>query len=165
MAVNPSLAFPIDAAAMRWRPLREGDVAAVAALERESHIAPWTPGNFSDALAAGYGMVVGEAWGSIVAYGVLLLAPGEAQLLNLTVASHARRQGIGRALLRRFLGEARRRGAMQCFLEVRESNAPAIALYAAEGFVPVARRIAYYPPASSGEREDALVLRRALGPG
>jgi ribosomal-protein-alanine acetyltransferase len=162
MAVNPSLVFTIDAAAMRWRPLRENDVPSVAALEREAHPAPWTPGNFTDALAAGYGMVVGEALGSIVAYGVLLLAPGEAQLLNLTVAQYARRQGIGRALLRRFLADARQRGAAQCFLEVRESNAPAIALYAAEGFVSVARRIAYYPPASSGEREDALVMRRAL---
>lgn len=163
--MSASLAFTIDAPPMRWRPLREGDVPVVAALERESHLAPWTARNFSDALAAGYGMVVGEASDSIVAYGVLLLAPGEAQLLNLTVAPQARRQGIGRALLRRLLSDARRRGAAQCFLEVRESNAPAIALYSAEGFVPVARRIAYYPPAASGEREDALVMRRSLATG
>ena len=160
--MNASLALTVDADALRWRPLREGDVLAVAALEREAHVAPWTPGNFSDAIAAGYGMLVGEAAGSIIAYGVLLLAPGEAQLLNLTVAPHARRQGIGRALLRRFLADAGQRGAEQCFLEVRVSNTPAIALYAAEGFVPVARRVAYYPPANSGEREDALVMRRTL---
>ena len=160
--MNASLAFTLDATTVGWRPLREADVLAVAALERDSHVAPWTPANFSDALAAGYGMVVGEFLGTIVAYGVLLLAPGEAQLLNLTVAPHARRLGIGRVLLRRFLADARQRGAAQCFLEVRESNAPAIALYAAEGFVPVARRIAYYPPSSAGEREDALVMRRGL---
>jgi len=161
--VNASLAFTFDAAAVRWRPLREADVPSVAALERDSHVAPWTAGNFTDALAAGYGMVVGEFFGSIVAYGVLLLAPGEAQLLNLTVAPQARRQGIGRALLRRFLADARERGAEQCFLEVRESNGPAIALYAAEGFVPVARRVSYYPPGATGQREDALVMRRSLG--
>lgn len=161
--MNASLAYTLDAAAVHWRPFREADVLAVAALERDSHVAPWTPGNFSDALAAGYGMVVGEFFGSIVAYGVLLLAPGEAQLLNLTVAPSARRRGIGRVLLRRFLDGARERGAEQCFLEVRESNGAAIALYAAEGFVPVARRVAYYPPGAAGQREDALVMRRALG--
>ena len=160
--MNASLATAFDATAMLWRPLRTEDVPAVAALERESHVAPWTLGNFTDALAAGYSMTVGEAVNAIVAYGVLLLAPGEAQLLNLTVAPVARRQGLGRTLLRRFLVDAKQRGAAQCFLEVRVSNAAAIALYAAEAFVPVARRIAYYPPGASGEREDALVMRRAL---
>jgi len=160
--VNASVARTFDAASTRWRPLRAEDVPVVALLEREAHIAPWTPGNFADALAAGYSMTVGVAAQGIVAYGVLLLAPGEAQLLNLTVAAGARRFGLGRALLRRFLADARHRGAEQCFLEVRVSNGPAIALYAAEGFLPVARRVAYYPPRATGEREDALVMRRSL---
>ena len=147
---------------MLWRPLRVDDVPTVASLEQASHVAPWTPGNFNDALAAGYSMTVGLAADAIVAYGVLLLAPGEAQLLNLTVAPGARRRGFGRTLLRRFLSDAKERGAEQCFLEVRVSNAAAISLYAAEAFVPVARRIAYYPPGVAGEREDALVMRRAL---
>ena len=160
--MNASLAREFDAAATLWRPLRIEDVPAVAALEREAHMAPWTAGNFTDALAAGYSMTVGEAAGAILAYGVLLLAPGEAQLLNLTVAEPARRRGIGRALLRRFLADARARGAEQCFLEVRVSNLAAIALYAGEDFVPVARRVSYYPPQGAGLREDALVMRRAL---
>lgn len=145
-----------------WRPLSESDIDVVATLERESHAAPWTAGNFRDALAAGYGMTVGMASGRICAYGVLLFAPGEAQILNLTVAPAARRLGLGRALLRRFLADAKARGAAQCFLEVRVSNLPAIELYACEGFMPVARRIGYYP-ADAGAREDALVMRRALG--
>ncbi len=70
---------------------------------------------------------------------------------------------MARALLRRFLDDALRLGAEQCFLEVRFSNAAAIALYRAEGFVPVARRTGYYPPADGlGAREDALVLRRRV---
>ena len=161
--MNASLAKAFDVSSILWRPLRAEDVPAVAALERESHLAPWTSGNFTDALAAGYGMTVGVAAGTILAYGVLLLAPREAQLLNLTVAAGARRQGLGRALLKRFLADARLRGAEQCFLEVRASNNAAIALYAGEGFAAVARRVAYYPPAATKEREDALVMRRALG--
>ena len=162
--MNATLAATIAATPeIIWRPMREADIAVVAIIESGAHVAPWTAGNFRDALAAGYGATVGEANASIVAYGVLMLAPGEAQLLNLTVVDALRRRGIGRELLRRFLTYATELGADHCFLEVRASNAAAISLYAAEGFVPVARRAGYYPASHPGEvREDALVLRRAL---
>ena len=141
------------------------DIAEVAALEAQIHAAPWSTGSFRDALAAGYTACVGERAGRIVAYGVLMLAPGEAQILNLTVVPEARRQGLGRELLRRFLKDAGRLGAEQVFLEVRCSNAAAIGLYEAEGFVPVARRAGYYPgPSAESPREDALVMRRAVAP-
>jgi ribosomal-protein-alanine N-acetyltransferase len=159
--VSATLARDLHSAMVLWRPLATQDIAEVAALERICHAAPWTAGNFRDALAAGYGMTVGVADGAIVAYGVLLFAPGEAQVLNLTVAPEARRRRLGRTLLRRFVADAKLRGASQCFLEVRESNAAAIGLYAAEGFAPIARRIGYYP-ADGGAREDALVMRRSL---
>jgi ribosomal-protein-alanine acetyltransferase len=159
--VSATLARDVQPGPVFWRPLSESDIDAIARLESEAHVAPWTPGNFRDALAAGYGTTVGVAGDAIVAYGVLLFAPGEAQILNLTVAPGARRLGIGRALLQRLVADAQARGAAQCFLEVRESNAPAIGLYAREGFVPVARRIGYYP-AAAGAREDALVMRKAL---
>lgn len=146
-----------------WRPLRDGDVAYVAALEAQIHAAPWTPGNFRDALAAGYCASVGEREGRIVAYGVLMLAPGEAQILNLSVVPDARRQGLGRELLRRFIDDAHRLGAEQVFLEVRVSNVAAIALYASEGFASVGRRDGYYPPLREGSAaEDALVMRRPV---
>ena len=150
--------------ATTWRPLRADDLAYVAALEAQIHLAPWTLGNFRDALAAGYAARVAERGGRILAYGVLMLAPGEAQLLNLSVVPDSRREGLGRALLLQFMDDARRMSAEQIFLEVRVSNAPAIALYRSEGFAPIARRVSYYPPAPiTGMREDALVMRRALG--
>jgi len=148
---------------LEWRPLRAADLAYVAALEASIHRAPWTLGNFRDALAAGYCARVGEREGRIVAYGVLMLAPGEAQLLNLSVVPDARRQGLGRALLDLFVADARRLGADQMFLEVRVSNTPAIALYEAEGSARVGRRASYYPDRDPlASREDALVMRRAL---
>jgi ribosomal-protein-alanine acetyltransferase len=156
---EPSLRAPVA-----WRPLETRDLAYVAALEREIHAVPWTVGNFRDAIAAGYCTRVGEREGRIVAFGVLMLAPGEAQVLNLSVVPDARRAGLGRALLRQFVEFAAQAGAEQCFLEVRVSNAPAHALYASEGFEPVARRDDYYPATASSPREDALVLRRALVP-
>jgi len=150
-------------AAPQWRPLRLADLAYVAALEAQIHAAPWTIGNFRDALAAGYSSRVGEREFRIVAYGVLMLAPGEAQVLNLSVVPDARREGIGRALLRLFVEDATNFHVEQVFLEVRTSNTAAIRLYETEGFAPVARRIYYYPGATAdGPREDAIVMRRAL---
>ena len=157
MASLPKAAAPH---AVTWRPLRTSDVTYVAVLEAQIHAAPWTAGNFRDALAAGYSALVGEREGRIVAFGVMMMAPGEAQLLNLSVVPDARRQGLGRTLLRRFMAIAARYGAAQLFLEVRVGNARAIALYEDEGFVRVARRARYYPADANGVREDALVMRR-----
>jgi [ribosomal protein S18]-alanine N-acetyltransferase len=153
-------------AAVHWRTLAEVDLLEVADLEAQIHAWPWTIGNFHDALSAGYVAHVGERGGRIVAYGVLMLAPGEAQILNLSVVAGARREGVGRMLLRRMVDDARRAKVEQLFLEVRTSNRAAIGLYEAEGFAPVARRIGYYPAAApDAPREDALVMRRALHDG
>ena len=162
MATLP--AFPASPR-IAWRPLAPRDLAYVAALEAQIHAAPWTLGNFRDALASGYSTRVGERKSRIVAYGVLMLAPGEAQILNVSVVPDARREGLGRALVHQFIDDARRLGAEQCFLEVRVSNAAAIALYEGAGFTRIARRAAYYPAIRAGAmREDALVMRIALAP-
>jgi [ribosomal protein S18]-alanine N-acetyltransferase len=158
-----SLPTHIPPPALAWRPLREGDLAYVAALEAQIHGAPWTMGNFRDALSAGYATRVVERECRIVAYGVLMMAPGEAQILNLSVVPDARREGLGRMLLRHFVDDARCLNAAQIFLEVRASNVAALRLYETEGFAPVARRLGYYPGAApDAPREDALVMRRAL---
>jgi ribosomal-protein-alanine N-acetyltransferase len=160
-----SLPKPTPLIPMRWRPLAARDLPVVTALEARIHAAPWSERNFRDALAAGYSARVGVRAERIVAYGVLMLGPGEAQLLNLSVVPEARRTGLGRALLMQFIDDARRLGAEQLFLEVRVGNLGAIALYHAAGFSSVARRVEYYPPSKlSGIREDAQVMRCDLRP-
>ena len=89
----------MPSARVAWRPMVADDLAYVAALEAQIHAAPWTLGNFRDALAAGYATRVAEREGRIVAYGVLMLGAGEAQILNISVVPDARRQGFGRELL------------------------------------------------------------------
>ncbi len=157
-----SLLKPPASARVEWRPMRASDVVYVAALEAQVHAAPWTAGNFRDALAAGYAAQVAERDGRIVAFGVMMLAPGEAQILDVSVVPDARRAGLGRELVSRFLDDALRMGAAQAFLEVRVSNAPAIALYEGAGFMRIARRAGYYPAGADGRREDALVMRKEL---
>lgn len=149
-------------ARVEWRPMRTTDIVYVAALEAQIHAAPWTAGNFRDALAAGYAAQVAERDGRVVAFGVMMLAPVEAQILNVSVVPDARREGLGRELVLRFIDDAARLGAGQVFLEVRVGNVPATALYERTGFVSIARRVGYYPAGPDGRREDALVMRKAL---
>ena len=78
----------------------------------------------------------------------------EAEVLDVAVATKHRRQGNARFLLGKFLELIRRRGIRDVFLEVRESNAPAIALYRNLGFSARGRRPNYY----QHPQEDALLL-------
>ena len=84
----------------------------------------------------------------------------EAEILTLAVDPLMQRHGAGRLLLRAAMHAARQRGAAAMFLEVAPSNAAALALYGAAGFVQVGRRPRYYPGGG-----DALVLRSPLSPG
>ena len=141
-------------------PMREADLAEVMAIEDTIYSHPWTRGNFADSLIAGYECRTWRVDGRLVGYFVLMVAAGEAHLLNLSVAGKWQRKGHGSALLREAAAIAAARGAGSIFLEVRPSNAGAQALYTRFGFRKVAVRRGYYP-AHSG-REDALVLTLAL---
>jgi len=82
----------------------------------------------------------------------------EWEIENVVVKPELRRQGIGRELIREVIRQARERGAKDVFLEVRESNAAARALYAELGFNEQGRRRGYY----QNPEEDAVVLRLRL---
>lgn len=142
------------------RPMREADLDVVLAIERRAYAFPWTLGIFRDCLLAGYPAWVLVRGDDILGYGVLSLAADEAHVLNLCTAPEAQGRGHGRRLLRALMQVARGRGARRVFLEVRPSNAPAIALYHDEGFNEIGRRPRYYP-AHNG-REDALVMALEL---
>lgn len=145
----------------RYRPMAEHDLDAVMAIENVIYPHPWTPGNFSDSLRAGYRCLIMEAGGEIVGYSVVMIAAGEAHLLNLSVAAQWQRGGFGRALLQHVLAIARDFQAGKIFLEVRPTNAAARGLYVDAGFSEIAVRRGYYP-APVG-REDAIVLELKLG--
>ena len=140
--------------------MRDGDLDDVMAIESVIYSHPWTRGNFGDSLVAGYECRTWRLGEELLGYFVLMVAAGEAHLLNLSVAPAWQRKGHGSGLLREAAGIARSRGARSMFLEVRPSNAGAQALYTRFGFRRIAVRRGYYP-AQSG-REDALVLTLAL---
>jgi [ribosomal protein S18]-alanine N-acetyltransferase len=144
----------------RLSPMTERDLDEVVAIENAIYSHPWTRGNFSDSLHARYECRTWRLGGQLVGYFVLMVAAGEAHLLNLSVRASEQRSGHGSALLREAAAIARRLGARSLFLEVRPSNHAAQALYRRFGFRNVAVRRGYYP-AHTG-REDALVLTLAL---
>ena len=84
----------------------------------------------------------------------------EAELWNIAVAPAHRRRGIGRALLQEALQKLSVAGTRRIFLEVRESNLPALELYYSLGFNRLARRKDYY----YNPKEDALVFVLKLSP-
>ena len=91
------------------------------------------------------------------------IAGGEAEILTLAVAPHARGKGLGRALLQAAIARAEEQGAHAMFLEVGSDNPHALALYAGLGFTKVGMRKGYYSSVSGGSGDgDALVLRLSL---
>ncbi|HYC48735.1 MAG TPA: ribosomal protein S18-alanine N-acetyltransferase [Burkholderiales bacterium] len=140
--------------------MAESDLDEVAAIEQAVHAHPWTRGNFADSLSAGYHCWVARRDGKLVAYAVVLIAAGEAHLLNLSVAAAWQRRGLGAELTRFIVKLARDYGAASIYLEVRPSNTAARALYAAAGFTEIGLRRDYYP-AENG-REDAVIMERRL---
>lgn len=140
----------------RFAPMGAADLDAVIEIEEAVYSHPWTRGNFADSLKAGYHCATLRLGGELLGYFVLLVAVGEAHLLNLSVSAARQRQGMGSVLLGEVLRIGRAGEARHVFLEVRPSNAAAIALYDGFGFKRIARRPGYYP--AHGGREDALVL-------
>jgi tRNA threonylcarbamoyladenosine biosynthesis protein TsaB len=141
---------------VQMREMTPDDVDAVCAIEQTVQRFPWTRGNFSDVLDNGYVCRVDEAEGGIRGYAVLMPVVDEAELLTIGVAAAHQRKGLGRALLNAMLQLARERKMVRVFLEVRPSNAAAVALYRRAGFEQIGMRRDYYR--DEGGSEDAITM-------
>ena len=142
--------------------MQPADLDAVAAIETAAYEFPWTLGIFRDCLRAGYECWVLRLAGEVIGYSVLSTAAGEAHLLNACVAPKHQGRGYGRYFVKRMVDIARWHRVQRIFLEVRPSNAAALALYQSLGFNEIATRPNYYP-ARHG-REDAIVMAMELLP-
>jgi len=139
---------------MRIERLSREHIDAVAALEARCFSEPWSAQALellvSDA-AIGAVVLDGER---AVAYGGMLWAPDEGQITNIAVTAAQRGRGVGSAVLSDLIAQAREKRCQTLSLEVRESNAAAIALYEKHGFLVAGRRKRFYKNPS----EDALVM-------
>ena len=157
---------------MQIRPLIEADLPLIRAWMRDAPEAPvWSDVDLAGLLAMPPAdqRRVRKAWTAEqgrsakagFAVATALCIPGmaaECELEFVLAPPETRRQGIGRMLIDTVVAWARDLGASEIRLEVRESNAPALRLYEACGFVVAGRRPGYY----ADPAEDAVLMRRQI---
>lgn len=145
-------------AKVRIVPMTADHLDEAAALERVCFSDPWSRNMLAEeldnALAAFLAALDGT--GAVVGYAGLQVVLDEGYILNIAVRPDCRRQQIASQLLEVFINFAQGNRLSFLTLEVRASNAPAIALYERWGFAEVGRRRNYY----EHPREDAVIMTR-----
>ena len=135
------------------------DVSAIAELEKVCFSDPWSENSIASEVENPLSYwLVAEVDGVIAGYVGSQTVLDAADMMNLAVSPDYRQQGIGQALVNALVEHLRQNKVIALLLEVRVSNAPAIALYESLGFAQVGRRPKYY----HNPREDALILRKEL---
>ncbi len=146
------------------RPARPADVSRIVDIEKDGFLHPWSRELIERELGHSWSRIVlacepdraGDE--RVLGYIVFWIVHDEVHVLNVATAVEARRRGVGRALMEAAEAEGSARGARLSTLEVRRSNAGAIALYRAIGYRQVGIRPNYY----AEENEDAIVMVKTL---
>jgi len=145
--------------AVKIRPMAESDLKEIARLEKEIFSDPWPMRSFAEILADDqWESLVAEADGMTVGYACYMIVLNESHLANIASVPAYRRKSVAKQLLERILDTVKDRGCDLILLEVRPSNAEAIAFYEMYGFTMLYRRPNYYRRPA----EDALVMVRYL---
>ncbi len=145
------------------RRMRESDLPAVRAIEALSFSNPWSDNTFRGEIqntAISFPMVVVRRPGeTVVGYIIYWQIRDDVQVNNVAVHPDCRGLGLGEALMRYAIDRTREAGAAFMTLEVRQSNAPALALYKKLGFEIMGVRKNYYTKPD----EDAYVMALVMG--
>ena len=137
--------------------MNAGQVGQIAALEKICFSDPWSENSIASELENKLAHWLVAQEGEMVAgYIGSQTVMGETDMMNVAVHPDFRRRGIAEALVKRLVEDLKAMESHCLTLEVRASNAPAIALYEKLGFSRIGRRKNYY----RNPREDALILRK-----
>ena len=137
--------------------MNSSHVAQIAQLEKICFSDPWSEKSVASELDNKLAFWLVAAEGDTVAgYIGSQTVIDETDMMNVAVHPDFRRQGIAEALVNTLVENLQKMGSRCLTLEVRASNAPAIALYGKLGFAEIGRRKNYY----RNPREDALILRK-----
>lgn len=135
-------------------------VSQVAELEKLCFSDPWSENSVSSELNNPLSLWLVAVDGERVAgYVGSQSVMGESDMMNIAVHPDYRRRGLAEMLVAELVTALKNAGNTCLTLEVRASNAPAIALYEKTGFSQIGLRKNYY----RNPREDALILRREFG--
>lgn len=149
--------------AVSFRRMAKEDLPRVMHSERTGYAYPWAESHMESCLLGNDHCWVIECDGQVIGHGISSLILDEGHILNLCIAHSWQSRGFGASLLNHMIEHLLALGAHFIFLEVRESNQAARRLYEKSGFRQIGRRKGYYP--AGREREDAIVMQRALVPG
>ena len=121
------------------------DIPEIHEIEVKNFSLPWSEESFAaHALREDTLYLVAETDGEILGYAGALNVTPEADITKVSTKADRRRQGIGFALLTELLARETDAGIEKVYLEVRESNAPALRLYKKTGFTVTGLRKNYY---------------------
>ena len=140
------------------RLMQAADVSTVAKIERLVQSHPWTVKQFEEAVSS-YQSTVIEQNGRVVGFCILQPVLDEANLLLMAIDPSQQGKGLGFKLLDASLAMLKN-NPVQIFLEVRESNTPAIKLYEKADFHQIDLRKNYYPK-PDGSKEHAIIMVKA----
>ena len=142
---------------MTYTEMKAEHVPQVAQLEKLCFADPWSEMSIASELRSIWSYwVVAVRDDEVVGYIGSQSSIDESDVMNVAVHPDWRRQGIAEQLIETLIGELKNRGSKALMLEVRASNAPAIALYEKLGFRQVGLRKNYY----RNPKEDAYILRK-----
>ena len=137
--------------------MKSSHVAQIAQLEKICFSDPWSERSIASELDNQLAFWLVATEGETVAgYIGSQTVIDETDMMNVAVHPDFRRKGIAEALVNGLVEHLKTMGSHCLTLEVRASNAPAIALYGKLGFAEIGRRRNYY----RNPREDALILRK-----
>lgn len=143
---------------MTVRLWKSADVQTVAEMERRCFQDPWSETELAcEHLNPYCHCYLAEEGGQVCGYCCLFVLFEDAEVHNIAVDIPHRKKGVGELLLTTMHEKAKALGAQTCFLEVRESNAAAIALYSKHGYTRYGERKKYYP-----DGETAVLMKKVL---
>ena len=142
-----------------FRAMQDADLDEVQRIEQQAFSHPWKRTLYQDALER-YQCWVMQRAGQHIGHAVVQYIVDEAHLLNIVIAVEQQGSGYGRQLLEFVLTQAEQQKSKECYLELRQSNQGAYALYEQLGFNEIGRRNNYYPAAQG--HEDAIVMACTL---
>ncbi|WP_246612296.1 ribosomal protein S18-alanine N-acetyltransferase [Agarivorans albus] len=140
-------------------PLSVMDVPMMLNIEQQAHSHPWSRALLTSNFGGLYRNLGLWQDDRLLAYIILRVVAGEAELINIAVTPEQQGKGLGTQLMRVMLEMADEQQWQQILLEVRESNVSAQKLYLRFEFEQIDRRKGYYPCDKKG-REDALIMQR-----
>ena len=146
--------------ARRIDDVREEQLEQIEEIEKACFSLPWTIEQLKSQLKDSQHEFIAslDDEGRVLGYVGMMYVLDEGYISNVAVDPEARRQGIGRDLIKELMARAAALDLAFVTLEVRCSNAAAIALYEKQGFLPVGKRKNYY----AFPREDAILMSHFL---